>query len=37
MTFDPVPFGYGLGLVMCGWIAGQLVGAAIRTIRGIRP
>lgn len=36
MTFDLSAFGYGVGLVVCGWIAGQLVGAAIRLVGSIR-
>ncbi len=32
MTFDVTWFGYGAGLVMCGWIAGMLVSVALNVL-----
>lgn len=34
MQFDVTFFGYGAGLVMAGWIAGQVIGFAGRLIKG---
>jgi hypothetical protein len=36
VTFDQLSFSYGVGLVLCGWIAGMLVGAAIRLVKSVR-
>lgn len=35
MTFDMSAYGNGLGLVMCGWVAGMVVGIAISTIKKV--
>jgi hypothetical protein len=32
MTFDVTWFGYGAGLVMCGWIAGMLVSVVLNIV-----
>jgi hypothetical protein len=35
MTFDGSYFGAGLGLVLIGWLAGELVGFALGIVRKI--
>lgn len=35
MTFDFTSFGWGLGLVICGWVAGMVVGFVFKIIRGV--
>ena len=37
MTFDPVAFGWGLGLVLSGWFGGMCVGVAFKTLGSIKP
>ncbi len=36
MVLDVTQFGYGVGIIMVGWIAGLTVSYAIELVRGIR-
>jgi hypothetical protein len=35
MYFDPTLYGYGLGLVMLGWIAGMAMGFVFKLFRSV--
>ena len=36
MVFDTAQFGYGVGLVLCGWLAGMVIGAVLDIMKGLR-
>ncbi len=36
MIFDATYFGYGIGLVMAGWVMGELVGIMLTVIGRVR-